>query len=430
MSGDDLWEDQGSLFRPSYSATWLNCLGALRPSISAADNAGYEAAVGTVFHWLIADWQENGRPSNWLGTVLQVEKEWGDGHFDVEVDEDMFYYAEECLDRYSSIPGDRFVEVRVDISDLTPIPKQGGTADLVILSPGILNTIDWKYGLGVQVFAKSNTQLLLYAWGAFTRWDDTYHFEIIRLNIAQPRLGHFDVWEISREELIEWAAWAKNRAHGAWERNADRTPSPKACQWCKVAVGCPALEVLRQSLVEQTLDDAFDDPSFAMPVTAADMALVVSEGSEMTVVPPDPANLPTRQLARIFAYRAMMVRWFQQIAAELVERAEAGEDLAGLWKLVESGTKRRWRNEEEAAAKFRLLGLGDDDIWEQKLASPAQIEKKLRSVGVRGELGKAFVRTLAFKPRGKPTLAPTGDARSALPDLADTFETIEEGDEL
>lgn len=430
MSGDDLWEDQGSIFRPSYSATWLNCLGALRPSLQARDNAGYDAAVGTVFHWLIAEYQQHGRPNNWFGMVLEVDKEDGSEVFNVTVDDDMFYYADECLERYSIIPGDRFFEVRVDISDLTPIPKQGGTADLVIISSGILNVIDWKYGLGVKVFAKDNSQCLCYAWGAFVRWDGENHFEIIRLHIAQPRLGHYDVWEIGREELIAWAAWAKIRARGAWERKADRTPSPKACLWCKVQTDCAALELVRQRLIIDTVNDVIDDPNFSMkPVTTTEMAAVVATGSP-SHEPLDPVNLPTRQLARILGYKAMMNRWFRQIEATLIERAAAGDDLAGLWKLVESATKRTWRDEEDAESRFRLLGLGDDDIFYRKMVSPAQIEKRLRAIGVRGKLGKAFVRTLAMKPPGKPTLAPTGDARLQLSDYVDSFETIDEGDEL
>src|SRR5712671_3752588 len=105
MSEDALWEDGGSIFRPSYSATWLNCLGSLHPSRFARDNAGEDAAIGTVFHWLMAEWQTNGRPDHWLGQIFPVEKEDRSEVFNVECDEEMFHYGQECLDYYADLPG-------------------------------------------------------------------------------------------------------------------------------------------------------------------------------------------------------------------------------------------------------------------------------------------------------------------------------------
>jgi len=428
MSEDQLWEDgQGSVFRPSYSATWINCAGSLRPSQYARDTAGWDAAVGTVFHWLIAEWQIRGRPDHWLNKVLWVDKEYKSEYFEITVDDDMFFYAQECLDHYAHIPGDRFVETKVDISDLTPIPNQSGTADLFICDPGILDLIDWKYGRGVQVFAEKNTQELLYAWGVFQKWDWKYHFERIRLHIAQPRFNHYDVWEISREELIEWAAWAKERAHAAWRRNADRSPSPKACQWCKVRINCAALEAVRQAMTDDIFDDAIDDPSLlAKPVTETDMKTIVALGSPAPRELPQPVTLPTQQLARILSYRKLMEAWFSDIGEELTARALAGEEVDG-WKVVEGRTKRRWRDDEVAADKLGSLGISDDLLWQRRAISPAQAERLLRPIGVRGELVKAFMKTIVLKLPGKPTLAPTGDNRLAVLNPADdTFDAIDD----
>jgi hypothetical protein len=111
---DQLWEEKPEVkFRPSYSATTLNCVGSLLPSLAQPDSAGYEAAVGTVFHQLIAQWQLTGEPP-WelLGTEITVDR------YTVVVDQEMFTYGEEALQHYSAIQGTRYVETVVDISSL------------------------------------------------------------------------------------------------------------------------------------------------------------------------------------------------------------------------------------------------------------------------------------------------------------------------
>ena len=38
-----------------------------------------------------------------------------------------------------------------------------GTADCIIIADGVLNVVDFKYGLGVEVSAIGNTQMRIYA---------------------------------------------------------------------------------------------------------------------------------------------------------------------------------------------------------------------------------------------------------------------------
>jgi len=371
----------------------------------------------------MARWQLVERPDNWLNETFYVEKEDNTEIFDVVVDEEMFVHGQECLDRFADIEGDRFVETRVDISSITPIPNQGGTADLAICRIGFLCIIDWKYGIGVQVFAKHNTQILLYALGFFNAFDLIYHFETIELWIAQPRLNHFDLWEITREELLEFAAWAKERAHDAWKPGADRTPSPKACQWCKVRTNCAALEATRQWLADLSFEVVEDESELVMkPVTESDMKVIVAMNSPSREFP-DPVTLPTRQMARILSYQKLMEAWFSGIREELTVRAMNGEDMDGLWKIAEGRSRRQYTDEARAEHTYRRLGLDDDDIFIRKLASPNQMKKKLSAIGIKGKLQTAFFKTLAYFPPGKPTLVPDGDNRLALPNIIDeTFD--------
>lgn len=421
---DQLWEDGVSIYRPSYSATWLGCAGSLRPSMKAADSSGYDAAVGTVFHQLIAEWQTKQRPDYLAGQIIKVEKknEYGElmDTFLVDVDEDMFIYGQECLDYVKDIPGKRYIETWVDISGITPIKKQGGTADFAACSPGVLDITDWKYGRGVQVFAYKNTQLLCYAYGFFCEYDWLYDFQTIRMRIAQPRLNHWDVWEISREELLEWADEARGKAYRAWKRNADRTPSPKACQWCKVSVGCPAFEAQRQALVDELFDDV------EVTYSESEMKQIVATGSPPPREIPDPLALPTAQLARILTYRKLMDNWFNRCAEVLIERGLHGEDLDGRWKVVEGRTKRKYRDEDEAVERLFSLGLSEDDIFVKKVISPNQLKKKLSAIGIRGKLQADYIKTLVYLPKGRLTLAPDGDTRIAYDNPVDLLDDLDE----
>jgi hypothetical protein len=405
MTDDRLWEEAPEVkFRPSYSVTSLNCPGSLLPSLQQSDTAGYEAAVGTVFHKLIAEWQFIEMPPKWLlGQDIEVDRH------TVRVDQEMFTYAEECLRHYDGIPGDRFVEVKVDISGLTPIPEQSGTADLIIVQPGVLDVIDWKYGKGVKVFATRNTQLLCYAWGAFERFDLANNFDCIRLHIAQPRLEHYDLWQITREELHDFAIWARQQWAAAWRGDASRYPSPAACHWCRVRLPCPA----RQAALERIADDTFA-PVAEIEVTPTEQAAL----TDPTITLTPPPELSISRLAWVYQYRGTIEGWFRDIGEELVKRGLQGNDLGGIWKVV-SGRQgnRQWRDEDDAGAALRRLGLPEDALWSRTLASPAQVERLLQDAGIELAVTKKFVGLYTERAPGKPALAPVEDNRPSLADV-------------
>ena len=113
-----------------------------------------------------------------------------------EYSQEMRDHVQTYLDYVRSIPGELLVEQRLD---LTPwVPEAFGTADAVILDDGICHIVDLKYGKGVRVDAEENTQLMLYALGAYHAYDAIYGpITKFVLHIAQPRLNHFDRWEVA-----------------------------------------------------------------------------------------------------------------------------------------------------------------------------------------------------------------------------------------
>lgn len=410
------------VFRPSYSATTLYCPGSLRPSMDAPDTAGYDAAVGTVFHDILAIWQKVGvRPHYMVGLTRTIKQPRSGAKHHVVIDEDMFVYGQQCIDHYADIPGKRYVEVRVDISSLTPIAGQSGTADLIICQPHILTVIDWKYGTGVQVFAEHNTQGLCYAWGAFQRYDDEYDFKTIRIHIAQPRLNHWDVWEISRAQLYEFADWARNQWALGWSGNADRVPSPKACQWCRVKAPCPA----RQAQLQAIANDSFDILDEVSLSPTQQQEVVGADHPKISLT--SPAELSTERLAWIYRYRKSMEQWFKAIGEELLERGLQGEDLGGLYKVGQGRQgNREWADEEKAAAALTRLGIDPEALWSRTLVSPKTVEGLLRAVNVKGKLNKEYIDVFTTRTPGKLTLMPVKDNRLGLEEIVEqSFEEIE-----
>lgn len=406
VEADQLWEEPPQVkFRPSYSATSLNCPGSLLPSLDAPDSAGVEAAIGTVFHKLIAEWLILGFAPEWL-----IGESFAVSDYTVVINREMVVQAEECIARYQDIPGERHIEVRVDISELTPIPDQSGTADLIIVSPGVLDVIDWKYGKGVRVFARNNTQLLCYAYGAFRQYDLAYDIQVIRLHVAQPRLNHFEVWEITRSDLLDWALWARGQWRRAWEGDATRNPSAKACQWCRVRVGCPARLALLAEVVEEGFDASFPPDE-------------LQQAADLTSLPaPKPVReLSTERLAWVLQYRGTIEKWFREVYDELLRREAQGDDLGGLWRVVTGRQGRRaWIEEQVAGAALERLGI---DPWKTLLHSPAEIERRLAAVGIRKKLAGEYLSLYTGRAPGKPALVPTEDNRLSIGDEIDNLLT-------
>jgi hypothetical protein len=434
-----------SIFAPSFSAAWIWCSGSLIPNLLENDSAGEDAAIGTVAHSIGEQWLKSGeRPDHLIGTVEHIDE--GDEIFSIAIDKVMLDYVERYVDWCEMLPGDHFVEQRVYFSRLTPIKKQGGTADHFALSPGLMVITDLKFGKGVPVYAaedlddpraiigdlddieairlNGNTQGLLYALGVFFKHDAKYHFDKICIRIAQPRLDNFDEWWTTREELLRFAEYVKIRAAAAWELNAPRRASAKGCMWCRVKTTCAAYLKLMNDLV----DDCFDDLTAEVDASQMQEAIDRLEQHEMISLT-NPGNLTTVQMAKVFLYRSLFEKWFSEMEKELESRANEGERVP-LHKLVESRSNRVWKGEKEAVDAVEEQGVSSLELYTVKMASPAQAEDLLVEHGIKRAEAKKIIAQAALKPPGKPTLVPETDKRRALVDPADEIFDDLTDDEL
>ena len=89
------------------------------------------------------------------------------------------YYSEEmaeCTDDYAQFVMERLAEAKKECKDPIVLVEQRldfskwvpdgfGTGDCVIVADDTLTVIDYKHGLGVEVSAEKNPQMMCYAWG-------------------------------------------------------------------------------------------------------------------------------------------------------------------------------------------------------------------------------------------------------------------------
>lgn len=422
-----------TIFSPSGSPMWLECSGSLIPNLLAHDDAGYDAAYGTVAHEL-TEWQlKTGRvPLHRLKEIVKV------GQHEVLIDEEMLHYVQMAVDYCEWMPGDHFTECKVYFSEYTPLKNQGGTSDFANCEPRKLTITDHKFGQGVKVFAaqdyddprcviineidgtfkiNGNSQGLLYALGFFLEHDWNYGFEEIIIRISQPRLDHFDEWRTTREHLLDFAEFVRERAHAAWKVNAPRRATEKGCQWCKVKADCAAWAVR----YEQMVSGAFDFDAEADIATVEELRDRLDDPI-VDYTPPfaDRMKLTTEQMEKILTYRRASENWFKKIEEALKERAHAGEKL-GQWKLVATNTHRVFKPNAEKTLlalppKAGYKPLKRDEIVKEQMVSPAEAERIMATHGYKPAEVANVLEPLTAKPPGQPTLARSNDKREALAD--------------
>jgi len=196
---------------------------------------------------------------------------------------------------------------------------------------------------------------------------------------------------ISAMDLLEWTADLR-RAARATEAPDAPVNAGEWCTFCPAAGTCPALR-------DKALESAM-----------ADFAGAVIK------VPADPGVLTPEQMARLLDASDLIDKWLAAVRAHALHLAESGGTVPG-YKLVDKRATRKWRDDGAAPQLLSGLGLDQDDIFDRKLRSPAQVEKLLPKEK-RGDLA-----ALVVKESSGVNLVRDDDARpsrvaSAIADFA------------
>jgi Protein of unknown function (DUF2800) len=365
LAEEVLAQGEHAIFGPSKIDRLMTCPGSLALGFHYENTSSAAAAEGTAGHWL--------HEQMLLGRPLADVAPNG-----VPITEEMTEAVQDSVTRvqamHAELGGDLLVEQRVDISPWTPVPRQFGTADVIIASSTTLTVIDLKMGRGeVDVGTR---QTIAYALGAFDALDWLYGFQRVIVAIHQPRLGAFEQRTLTREELLAEGEVIRTGLARCVEEDAALVPSAGGCKFCPALADCPAVAKQTADMIDATFDDLTD------PV------------------------------AQALAWEPIAEAFFKANRAKALATFASGGSVPG-WKPVEGTTRRRWADGAEAQVAERLGSAA----WEPaKLISPAQAVK----------LDKTLA-SLTEKPRGRVTLAPITDRRPEYlcADVSEAFDDTE-----
>lgn len=404
-----------SIFGPSSAHRWFKCPRSLIAGFLAGDRPTIYAAEGSIAHWLAEDWLVNGNPYRHLGTIHEK-----DG-FEIEITEEMISYVEEYVGWVSTTPGRHYVEVKVNLSDYTPVPSFG-TSDHIFVDRRHLIVTDLKYGK-VIVGAQDNEQGMCYALGAFTELDWLYDFDKITIRICQPRRDHYDEWSFDRERMLHFGEELRAAAKAAWSPDAPYIPHPEACEYCPARTTCPALADVNVRIAQATFGDDDDD----MVYTPERAVAVINQTIAPAATLPDYRDMPIEKLAQIYQWRGSMEKWFREAYDYLLMQAELGAEVPGHKLSRGRPGNRVWTNKKRAEQYLLSQGVQRLDLYEHKFASPAGASKLLRlSRGGTVKENDKILSDFAYSPPGKLALIPDVDDTPGLPPAVTAFDEIED----
>lgn len=378
-----------ALLSASDSYRWLNCPPAARLTEHIPDTSSVYAEEGTLAHSLgeleLKYSLEEIKQSTYTRRLRDIKKH-------ELYSEDMPDYIE----RYTAYVLEQFAEAKSRTADAVIfieqrleysrwVPEGFGTVDCIIIGDGLMEVIDLKYGKGVEVSAEDNTQMMLYALGAYDAYGWIFNIDQIRMTIIQPRLDSISSWEISAKELIAWAETElRDKAQAAWEGAGECVPGDW-CRWCRVKATCKA----RADVVMASREMYKDKPQLMNEAEIGEALHIAKE----------------------------IEAWAKDLQDYALEQArDHGIKYPG-WKLVEGRSNRKYSDEDSVVAKLMGEGLTEDDIYNKKVKGITEMERKL---------GKKRFATLLegfiIKPPGKPTLVVESDKRPELNSAETDFD--------
>lgn len=385
---------------PSAAHRWLVCPGSVAASAGIPSTSSRFADEGTAAHMLVEHcFRYKFDAGAFIGSWVDVDR----GHVGIgkgeatfierafEVTEEMAEAAQMFLDYVRPLCEGAEVEVEAKL-DLRHIEGMDfGTGDFTAYHPEkcLLTIVDFKYGQGVKVEAvehdKPNPQLATYADGVMHKFV-TRGLRDVQLAVIQPRtpdpirecvFGVLDLMEFE-QDLREGAA-------RALAPDAPRVAG-EHCRFCPAAGQCPAQAEQARAVAEDVFGELMLPPAMS-----------------------------GEALAEALGKAHLLKNWLRALDEYAHAEAMAGRIPPG-YKLVPKRATRKW-----AAGAEDLLPLGEADLYERVLKSPAQVEKLMpgKSKAERAAALEPFVVKESSGTNLVPVDDPREPARPALEAILD-----------
>lgn len=365
-------ERDHAILSPSSAKRWINCT----PSALLAEAAGSKSSVyadeGTLAHE-IAEYALTKYLEGEYDPIIDDAVPLKDEHlenplFGVDMADYIRDYCEFVIGEiYEMQKSDRsskmYLERRVDIRDFAT--DSFGSVDVTLVSDKTIHIIDLKYGMGVKVSADHNEQMMMYALGAL-KAEMSPNITNIRMTIAQVRLDHYDTFEMSKGELLEWAEKVLKPAAKAAIQGVGKQVIGSWCGFCPVKAQCRAQR-------DAILADFEEKPE---PLLLSDEEIVDLIG-------------------KIDTYKS----WIESVNKYVYDRAIQGHKWNG-YKLV-AGRSSRVIKDEAKIRQALLNEFLEDEVLNIKLKGIGDLEKLLGKKVFSARFGDA----IESRP-GAPKLVP------------------------
>lgn len=370
------------IFSPSAMARLLACYGSYEASKDIPDQGSLFSDEGTEAHTLAAY-----RLKERVGITPDEDIDslvWRNKEMEEHV-EGYVNYCDEKLQEAKKVCKDASIMVETRVAAPSIDEDLFGTTDCAILAGKNLFIIDFKYGKGVPVSAKSNFQEMTYAVCCLETFGDLYDFEEVTLCIYQPRLNSISEWTISVKELKDWVENVLKVGVKAIREGKVEFHPGKHCQFCKAKPFCKALRDANLELAKHEFR-----PAFLM--TDDEVEEVLAKADEF-------------------------VNWINSVKEYALNEAIHGKKYKN-YKLVEGRATRKYESEEEVA---RVVSEAGYDPYEKKLLSITDMQALLGKTTFNELLGNLIV-----KPRGKLTLTTRDDKRPEVSSAEADFKDLED----
>lgn len=377
--------------RPSRAKTWATCL----------------ASPGFCFqnqHRLVPfstpDQDEGTRIHAYAAAVLKNYRS-----DDTEIPNDLWEAAMGFVAYVQSVKSNIGGKCIMHVEQTIPRGYAPGTCtpDVVLfdISENCLHILDLKAGIGVEVEAKQNLQLLLYAYAAIKAYKLSPKAVILHIYMPRHHTGEKrEICTVKPTDTdfpvpdVHFAA----KAILANPFNQEFTPSDETCQFCPAQSFCAART--KQATTDLQLAElrAIDLGNFA--------------------------SLTDEKLAAMYLAIPKAKKFFNKLESYVESRAASGVKFPGL-KLVQGRQgNRKWADEKKAFTLLRKMFPGESCRHIETI-SVTEADKLADTYGITDEETYRKLEKLITRAEGAPVLVPESDSRPALTETISTaFEVL------